>query len=61
MMTPYNVTVADIISNISALRGSKGGGKDKGIVEVGGEEAYLVPTDDMGLDYARTPNEVHRP
>ena len=58
--TPYNVTVADVVSAISALRGKVGGGDDQGIVTdtADGEQADLVPVNSNALAYSRTPAEV---
>ena len=59
--TPYNITVADLVQAISALRASVGGGADQGIVEdtANGEVANIVPADTTtSLAFARTPAEV---
>ena len=58
--TPYNTTVADTVQAISNLRASLGGGEDQGIVVEGSnpEEAIIVPSDDNGLTFARTPDQV---
>ncbi|CAA9574767.1 MAG: FIG00789322: hypothetical protein [uncultured Truepera sp.] len=55
--TPFGVPVADVVAGISALRASVGGGKDEGIVNEDGS-ANIVPTDDDGIAFARTPREV---
>jgi hypothetical protein len=54
--TPFGLPVADVVQGISDLRGSVGGGKDQGIVVDG--EANIVPTDEDGIAFARTPAEV---
>ncbi len=54
--TPFGLPVADVVQGISDLRGSVGGGKDQGIVVDG--EANIVPTDENGIAFARTPREV---
>jgi len=51
-------TVEQIVQAITNLRFSAGGGKDQGIT-VGGQ-ANIVPTDQNGLAFARTPDEVLR-
>lgn len=43
-MAPYNVKVVQIISAISKLRASVGGGKDQGIV-TSFTSSNIVPTD----------------
>jgi hypothetical protein len=54
--TPFNVKVEQIVEAISALRGTVGGGKDQGIVVDG--RANIVPSDEDGIAFARTPREV---
>jgi hypothetical protein len=55
--TPYGMTpVSDIVAGISALRGLAGNGKDQGIVVEG--KANIVPTDENGVAFSRTPREV---
>jgi hypothetical protein len=56
VMTPYNVPVSAVVEGISALRGAAGNGKDQGIVLDG--KANIVPTDENGIAFARTPREV---
>jgi hypothetical protein len=56
VVTPYGVTVAQLIGAISALRASVGGGKDQGIVVDG--KANIVPTDENSVAYSRSTAEV---
>jgi len=54
--TPFGLPVADVVQGISDLRAAVGGGSDQGIVVAG--EANIVPTDDDGIAFARTPRQV---
>ena len=56
VVTPYNVPVSAVVQGISDLRAAAGGGKDQSIV-VGGK-ANIVPTDENGIAFSRTPREV---
>lgn len=56
VQTPFGVPVADVVQGISDLRAELGGGSDQGIVLNG--EANIVPTDDDGVAFARTPRQV---
>ena len=60
--TPYNVTVAEVISAISNLRDTADGQgeSDEGIVTTrnGVETANLVPTNNNGLVFTRDPQQV---
>jgi Ferritin-like domain len=56
VVTPYGVPVSAVVQGISDLRAAAGGGKDQGIV-VGGK-ANIIPTDDNGIAFSRTPREV---
>lgn len=55
--TPFGAPVSAVVAGISALRGAVGGGKDEGIVNEDGS-ANIIPTDDDGIAFARTPREV---
>lgn len=58
-VTPYNVTVADIVEAIATLRQRVGGGVDQGIVgSDSNDEANIVPADPDSLASARTPTQV---
>lgn len=52
----YGVTVEAIVKAISDLRRAVGGGKDQGIVVDG--KANIIPTDEDGIAFARTPRQV---
>ncbi|MGY2893040.1 ferritin-like domain-containing protein [Deinococcus sp. UYEF24] len=56
VMTPYGVTVAQLIGAISALRAAVGGGKDEGIVVNG--KANILPTDANSVAFSRSTAEV---
>ncbi len=56
VVTPYGVTVAQLIQAISNLRGAVGGGKDQGIVVDG--KANIVPTDSNSIAFSRSTAEV---
>ena len=56
VVTPYGVTVAQLIQKISDLRGAVGGGKDQGIVVDG--KANIVPTDSNSIAFSRSTAEV---
>ena len=56
VMTPYGVTVAQLIGAISDLRGAVGGGKDQGIVVDG--KANIVVTDSNSIAFSRSTAEV---
>lgn len=59
IVTPYNVTVADIVEAIATLRQRVGGGVDQGIVgSDSNDEANIVPADPDSLASARTPTQV---
>jgi Ferritin-like domain len=53
----YGVTVKDVVKGISDLRAAAGNDKDQGIVDANGK-ANIVPTDENGIAFARTPREV---
>ncbi|KAK9803513.1 hypothetical protein WJX73_000941 [Symbiochloris irregularis] len=57
VVTPYNITVGDLIDAIAALRNKVGAGSAEGLESTSGA-LTLVPTDAMGLVYTRTPAEV---
>ena len=61
-MTPYNMTVAEVIQGISTLRDVVDGASDddQGITmeTANGEEANLVPANANGLVYTRSPAQV---
>ena len=56
VVTPYGLTVAQLIQKISDLRGAVGGGKDQGIVVDG--KANIVPTDSNSIAFSRSTAEV---
>jgi Ferritin-like domain len=56
VMTPYNVTVEQVVQAISNLRGAAGGGKDQGLVVNG--KANIIPVDSSSVAFSRTPREV---
>ena len=56
VVTPYGVTVAQLIQAISDLRGAVGGGKDQGIVVNG--QANIVVTDGNSIAFSRSTAEV---
>jgi hypothetical protein len=56
VVTPFGFPVSAVVEGISALRGAVGGGKDQGIVLDG--KANIIPTDDDGIAFARTPRQV---
>ncbi len=56
VVTPYGLTVAQLIQKISDLRGTVGGGKDQGIVVDG--KANIVPTDSNSIAFSRSTAEV---
>jgi Ferritin-like domain/TAT (twin-arginine translocation) pathway signal sequence len=56
VMTPYKVPVSAVVQAISDLRGAAGNKKDQGIVING--KANIVPTDENGIAFSRTPREV---
>jgi len=60
VVTPFGLTVADLVGKISALRASVGGGKDQGIT-VGNTPtgtANIVPTDPSSIAFSRSTDEV---
>jgi len=56
VVTPYGVTVEQLIQKISDLRGKVGGGKDQGLT-VGGK-ANIVVADENSVAYSRSTAEV---
>ncbi|KAK9802729.1 hypothetical protein WJX73_003930 [Symbiochloris irregularis] len=58
-VTPYNLTVAELVDDISALRNSVDGtsNDDAGIQTAQGA-IELVPVNSNGLVYTRTPKQV---
>ncbi|KAK9803530.1 hypothetical protein WJX73_004490 [Symbiochloris irregularis] len=57
VVTPYNITVGDLVEAIAALRAKVGTGDAQGLESTSGA-LTLVPVDSMGLVYTRTPQEV---
>jgi len=54
--TPFGAPVEAVVQGISDLRAALGDGSDQGIVMDG--EANIVPTDENGIAFARTPRQV---
>ncbi|KQR33059.1 ferritin-like domain-containing protein [Deinococcus sp. Leaf326] len=55
-VTPYGVTVEQLIQKISDLRAAVGGGKDEGLTKNG--KANIVVADANSVAYGRSPREV---
>ena len=60
VVTPFGLTVADLIGKISALRGKVGGGKDQGITadNTPTGSANILPTDGSSIAFSRSTAEV---
>ncbi|AFD26276.1 ferritin-like domain-containing protein [Deinococcus gobiensis] len=56
VVTPYGVTVEQLIQKISDLRAAVGGGKDEGLTKNG--KANIVVADSNSVAYGRSPREV---
>jgi hypothetical protein len=64
VMTPFGLSVSEVVQGISDLRAAVGGGKDQGILQqqdrtiVRAGRGNIVAADDNGVAFARTPREV---
>ena len=56
VVTPYGVTVEQLVQKISDLRAAVGGGKDEGLTKNG--KANIVVADANSVAYGRSPREV---
>jgi len=56
VVTPYGVTVEQLVQKISDLRAKVGGGKDEGLTKNG--KANIVVADSNSVAYGRSPREV---
>ncbi|KAK9802752.1 hypothetical protein WJX73_008610 [Symbiochloris irregularis] len=57
-VTPYNVTVAELVGEIAAGINAVDGNSDEVGIENANGAAELVPVNSMGLVYTRTPQKV---